>query len=73
MSESLLLTVSMSLVATFFAMLVAIIAYGGTKVISKLDAMVDKLNDVASELHQRINGIDRRVTVIETRCDGNHK
>lgn len=73
MNEQLLLTISMSLVATFFGLLVALIAFGGTKVINKLDAMVDKLNDVASELHTRINGIDRRVTVIETKCDGQHK
>lgn len=73
MSEQLLLSISLSLVATFFGLLVALIASGGTKVINKLDAMVEKLNDVASELHARINGLDRRVTVVETRCSSNHK
>jgi biopolymer transport protein ExbB/TolQ len=73
MTDHFLLNIALSLVATFFGLLVALIAFGGTKIINKLDAVVDKLNDVAIELHDRINGIDRRVTVIETRCDGNHR
>jgi biopolymer transport protein ExbB/TolQ len=72
MTDQTLLSIALSLVATFFGLLVALIAFGGTKVLNKLDAMVDKLNDVASELHQRINGIDRRVTVMETRCSTKH-
>lgn len=60
------------MVATLFGLLMAIIAWGGSRVISKLEAVADKLNAMALELHGRINGIDMRLSVLETHCEDRH-
>jgi biopolymer transport protein ExbB/TolQ len=72
MSETQLLTIASALVAAMFGILCTIIAWIGSKAINSIDAMRDKLSEVAGELHDRINGLDRRVTVVETRCDNHH-
>lgn len=69
MTDVNLLTISGVLVATLFGLLMAVLGWGGNRVIDRLDAVVEKLNDVSETLHHRINRIDRRVTVIETRID----
>ena len=66
MTETAALTIALGLVATLFGLLTAILSWTGAKVIARLDAVVDKLDKVASELHARINGIDNRLTVVET-------
>ena len=73
MNDAQLLTIACSLVATLFGLLVAIIAWGGSRVISKLEDVAAKLNTMAVELHARINDIDVRVSVIETKCGSRHK
>ena len=73
MNDAQLLTIACSLVATLFGILVAIIGWGGSRVISKLEDVADKLNTMAVELHGRINDIDVRVSVIETKCETHHK
>ena len=73
MNDAQLLTIACSLVATLFGLLVAIIAWGGSRVISKLEDVAAKLNTMAVELHGRINDIDVRVSVIETKCETHHK
>ena len=73
MNDAQLLTIACSLVATLFGLLVAIIAWGGSRVISKLEDVAAKLNTMAVELHARINNIDVRVSVIETKCESYHK
>lgn len=69
MSDTVLLAIAASLVATFFGLLVAIIGWLGNKFYSKLDEISRNLVTMASELHERINGLDRRVTVVETRVE----
>ena len=73
MNDAQLLTIACSLVATLFGLLVAIIAWGGSRVISKLEDVAAKINTMAVELHARINDIDVRVSVIETKCESHHK
>ena len=73
MNDAQLLTIACSLVATLFGLLVAIIAWGGSRVISKLEDVAAKLNTMAVELHARINNIDVRVSVIETKCESHLK
>ena len=73
MNDAQLLTIACSLVATLFGILVAIIGWGGSRVISKLEDVANKLNTMAVELHGRIIDIDVRVSVIETKCETNHK
>lgn len=68
MIDTVLLTVAASLVATLFGVLVALLGWLGSKVYEKLSEISNNLVDMAGELHERINGLDRRVTVVETRC-----
>lgn len=72
MSETMLLTIAASLVATLFGLLVAVLGWLGNKIYAKLDEMAKTMQEIAGDLHDRINGLDRRVTVVETRCSTNH-
>lgn len=65
--EGQLLTLALALVATMFGLLVAILGWLGNKFYTKLDEISSNLVKMAGELHDRINGLDRRTTVLETR------
>ncbi len=67
MNETQLLTIACMLVATLFGILVAIIGWLGNKFYTKLDEISKNLVTMAGELHDRINGLDRRTTILETR------
>lgn len=69
MSETTLLAIAASLVATLFGVLVAIIGWLGNKFYTKLDEISKNLITMAGELHDRINGIDRRLVRVETTID----
>lgn len=69
MQDNTMLTVAASLVATLFGLLVMLVGYMGSSIISELKAMREKLNEVASELHARITGLDMRITRIETKIE----
>lgn len=71
MSEAMLLAIAASLVATLFGVLVAIIGWMGNKFYSKLDEISKNLVTMAGELHDRINGIDKRLVRVETTIDRN--
>lgn len=71
MPDTLLLTVAASLVATLFGLLVALLAWLGNKIYNKLEEMARTMQTIASDLHERINDLDKRVTVVETRCNDN--
>ncbi len=74
MNESInLLTMAAALVAAMFGLLTAILGWLGSRVYSKLDEMSNTMHSIAGELHNRINGLDRRVTVVETRCGTRHE
>ncbi|OGT54234.1 MAG: hypothetical protein A3E01_00155 [Gammaproteobacteria bacterium RIFCSPHIGHO2_12_FULL_63_22] len=68
MNETMLLALAASLVAAMFGLLCAILGWLGNRIYNKVDEMSNSLTSMASELHTRISGIDRRVTVVETRC-----
>lgn len=69
MSDTTLLAVAASLVATLFGLLVAIIGWLGNKFYTKLDEISKNLILMAGELHDRINGLDRRLVKVETTID----
>ena len=69
MSDTFLLTMASSLVATLFGLLVLIIGWLGNKFYSKLDEISQNLSRMAGELHERINGIDRRLVRVETKTN----
>lgn len=66
MSETQMLTMAAAIVAAMFGLLATVLGWIGSRTIAALDAMRNKLDEVASELHNRINNIDRRVTIVET-------
>lgn len=70
MNDTVLLTIASSLVATLFGLLVLIVGWLGNKLYGKLDEMSKNLNTMAGELHNRINGLDRRLVVVETQHNG---
>lgn len=72
MNETLMLTVASGLVAALFGLLVALLSWLGNKIYSKLEELNLTLHQIAGDLHERINGLDRRVTVIETTCHREH-
>ncbi len=72
-NELTLLALAASLVATLFGLLVMVLGWLGAKVIQRLDTLADKLDVVSGELHTRINGIDSRLTKVETRCETHHR
>ena len=69
MTETTMLVVASSLVATLFGLLVTIIGWLGNKFYAKLDEISKNLITMAGELHERINGIDRRLIRVETTID----
>lgn len=58
-----------ALIGVLVAILVALLGWLGSRIIVRLDLMVDRLNKVSGELHTRINGIDTRLTRVEVKVD----
>lgn len=73
MSDTLLVSVALGIIAGLFGMIMAVLGWLGNRIYSKLDevaksitAMYERVGEVKDELHDRITGIDKRVTRIET-------
>ena len=69
MDSNTLLTIAATLVATLFGLLVAVISFIGSNVISELKRLNEKLQEVANDLHTRITGLDIRLTKVETKVE----
>jgi flagellar motor component MotA len=67
MNETQLLTIAAALVATMFGLLTAVLGWIGNKLYAKIDEMGDTMHEIAAGLHEKFNGLDKRVTVIETK------
>jgi len=67
MSEAQIITILLSLVATFFGLLIAVIAWLGNKVYEKLAEMARTMHGIESDLHGKITHLDRRITRVETK------
>lgn len=73
MSEAQIITILLSLVATFFGLLVVIISWLGNKVYEKLSEMATTMHGIEIDLHGKISSLDRRMTVVETILSGDNK
>ena len=62
-----MLTIAASLVATMFGLLISILGWMGNKVYSKMEEMGVTLHKIAGDLHQKIESLDRRITVVEVK------
>lgn len=67
-----LLNLLLSLVAGLFTMLIALLGWLGNKIYQQLADLNHTLGKVERDLHDRITGLDLRVTSLETRCDIAH-
>lgn len=63
------MTIALSLVATFFGLLMLVLGWSAQKLYGKVDEISKNLLTMASELHERITGIDLRLTRVETVSD----
>lgn len=72
-TDAMLLALAGSLVATLFALLVAILGWLGNKIYSKLEEMNLTMGKISADLHGKISDLDRRVTRVEVRCHFEHE
>jgi hypothetical protein len=67
-----------TLVAGLCSVLIVLIGWIGNRIIAQMDALVkattenhkttdEKINENHSEIHHRVNGIDKRLVVVETK------
>ena len=70
MTDMQIMSAGSALIGLLVAILVAMLGWIGTRIIVRLDLMVDRLNKVSGELHTRINGLDTRLTRVETKVEG---
>ena len=84
MTPTEMLTIAAALVATMFGLLATVLGFFAARTLNKLDEVVTSITIVKDELHDRIseyqetqaekwNGIERRLSVVETRCVVFHK
>ena len=66
MDNAQLLTISLTLVGTLFAILTGVIGWMGARVVTKQDEVLSKLDTVKEDLHQKITHIDVRLVRVET-------
>lgn len=64
-----MLTLAGALVAAVFGVLLAVLGWIGNKLHAKLEAITSTLDRIAGDLHERISGLDRRITRVETICE----
>ena len=69
MSETGMLIVSSSLVATLFGMLVALLGWLGNRIYSKLDELGETMRRIEVDLHERISALDARITRVEAHVE----
>lgn len=59
-------------VAGLCAVLIALIGWLGNKMSDKLAAIEKSHESLANSLYSEVKSLDRRVTIVETKCEGNH-
>lgn len=64
-----MLSIASSLVATLFALLILLIGWLGNKLYDKLVS----LGKAIEHIHARIDWLDKRLVVVETRCNIEHE
>lgn len=83
MNDVQLLTISASLVATLFGVLIGVLSWIGNKVYSKLEQLAESVQTIKDDLHgritslselvnARINQLDVRMVKLETRFNDAH-
>ena len=63
-----LLTMLLTVIVALFGVLTVIIGWMGNKLYIRLGLMAGTMRNIETDLHGKISDLDRRVTVVETRC-----
>lgn len=66
MTDQAFIALSLSLVGTFFGILVAMLGWIGNKIYSKLEEMNNGLNKLDKDLTAKVHDIDKRITRLES-------
>jgi hypothetical protein len=66
MTEAQFLTASGGLIIFLLGTLLGVIGWLGSRVIHRLDELVDRVDEVKGDLQNRMNGIDTRLVKVET-------
>lgn len=66
MTDQAFIALSLSLVGTFFGLLVAVLGWMGNKIYGKLEEMNFSLNKLDHDLTAKVHEIDKRITRLET-------
>jgi hypothetical protein len=66
MTETQILAASGSIIIALLGVLLCVIGWLGSRVINRLDDLVDRVDEVKGDLHNRINGIETRLVKVET-------
>lgn len=66
MSEQAFTAIMLSLVGTFFGLLVAVLGWMGNKIYGKLEEMNCSLHKLDRDLTHKVHEIDKRITKLET-------
>lgn len=70
MTEAQLFTAACSIIAGLFLVLVALVGWFGSHMMTKLDKLDSSILTLAGDLHSRINEHASRITRVETKLDG---
>lgn len=68
MSDAMIVSTLLALVASLFGVLVMILGWMGNKVYEKLSEMASSLHHVENDLRGQLADLDRRVFTVETHC-----
>ncbi len=64
-----ILNIMLTISAALFGILCAIIGWVGKRIMMKQDELLDKLDGVKYELQNRINDIEIRLVIVETKVN----
>lgn len=67
MSVEFIITIASSVVAILFGVLTAMIGWLGSRMINQLDNISSKVDLLEDSMYEKINAIENRVIILETR------
>ena len=72
MTSAQILSFYSSIVAILFGIIMAILGWLGTRLYSKLEEMSKSIRNIEGDLHERVAVIDKRLVVVEAKCQFEH-
>jgi hypothetical protein len=66
MYESQIASGAASIIVSLLGVILCVVGWLGSRMANRLDDLVDRIDEVKGDLHERINGIDIRLIKVET-------